>query len=1622
RDQPAERRIDKAYTFPELKQPGVYVVEFIGNGVSSRALVFKGRLNMLHQVTPDGHLITVLDADNRQVKDADVWMAGKSYAADRNGFIALPFSTQPKRETLILRRGKQASLATFQHGKEYYSFQTGFYIDREALLQHREATVLVRPHLTLAGTKISVKELEDVRLVYETTNVFGIKTRKDVNDFKLFDTRESMHSIRIPDRLTNIRFELHARIKNLSTGQHEDLSAQNSFALNAMDRTAHIDALLSTRVGSINTLELRGRNGEGTSHQVLHLELKHWMFNNPTNVQLQTDEDGRCILGRLSGVEWYKVRGPNGVYQQFFTDRDRVTLPEEVHGAENQALTIPVNSDETQAVLIDEAHGQFRRDFSQHATFKDGRLHIAGLPAGDYALWIGDASRIPVRIAKGHTALGRAFSPTRSLQIPSGEATSITGMSVDKTGMTIQLAETNHATRVHVIATRYAPEYDLYNQLRRGPGRLSTQALSQANTLYVAGRSLGDEYRYILDRQQQPHYPGNLAERPGLLLNPWALRKTDQGEEQLARGSEYKREANTPPAAAAAPMPAKPRSSVRREQKAPSLVQHYPLLDFLAEGSLLAANLVPDDKGVVHVPLELLRRKCQVRVLVLGSDHAILRTLNLPDSDLLVRDLRLEAAFDPAVPMSEQKLISILKKGKPFTIKDLAASELEIFDSIADIYQLLSTLNQPEHLDTFGFVRTWESLKKTEKQDLYAKYASHELNFFIQQKDSGFFKSTVLPYLKNKKDATFMDQWLTGAPLEAWRAPWAFGRLNTVERILLGQRMADDRAGIERHVRERFELLPPDRTREGLGFDTALAAGLSGLGTTWAFRAGNKLGEVELRMEKSATAGTRVVRLAALSDASADMVSIALDSAVDGKVADEFFKSGNQLARHDLVAVDDKSNNLTDDFTSSLAGEPQRRGRYGKALKALYRNMPATEELAENNYYRLPIEQQLSGLITPNRFWADYAAHPAGQPFLSRHFTDAAGNLSEILLALAVLDLPFTAGEHTTDQEEARLTLTPAHDLILFHKEIRPAEKAANMGTPLLISQQFFRADDRWRTEGSEKVEQFVKDEFLHRVVYGCKVIVTNPGGNAQELNLLLQIPQGALPVQGGFVAKGVPLRIDAHATQSVEYTFYFPETGVFPHYPVHVAKEGLIVGQAKPFIFKVVEALSEVDKDSWPWISQDGSDEQVLDYLNTHNIEATALDDIAWRMKDKAFFSRIIRLLDSRQMYHHTLYSFGLLHNDLPAARAWLQHSPIARQCGYAIDTALLTVDPVAQHVVQHLEYAPLVNPRVHPVSKTPTILNHRLREQYHTLCGVLSNRATLDNTDRLTVTYYLALQDRIEEALAWFARVDRTKITSQLQYDYLQAFLGMYEGNVEQARTIATRYTTYPVPRWRNKFLNILSQLDDAGVVIDPDDRDQKLAQQAASEPALDFQIEAGQIAIDYQQTTSAVLNFYPMDIELLFSRNPFVQSQGRSFSYIEPMLSRSVQLPADQQRFTYELPAQFRGRNVMVEAISGGLRKSRPYYANSLNVQLLENYGQVLMRHADTQAALDTVYVKVYAQLQDGSVRFWKDGYTDFRGRFDYVSLNTNDLAQVQRFSLLLMSTEHGAMIKEASPPKR
>jgi hypothetical protein len=465
----------------------------------------------------------------------------------------------------------------------------------------------------------------------------------------------------------------------------------------------------------------------------------------------------------------------------------------------------------------------------------------------------------------------------------------------------------------------------------------------------------------------------------------------------------------------------------------------------------------------------------------------------------------------------------------------------------------------------------------------------------------------------------------------------------------------------------------------------------------------------------------------------------------------------------------------------------------------------------------------------------------------------------------------------------------------------------------------------------------------------------------------------------------------------------------------------------AEPFTFHVVAQPTRPDTESWDYISQHGTPAQVLAFLARENVNALDLEKIAFRMKDQDFFVAVIQLLHERHVYHPTLWSYSLLHKVVPIAREYLLHADqLVADSGGPLVSPLLRIDPVARHQYEHLEYKPLINARAHALGQRRQIVNPRVHDQYHQFLKLLSYRQQLKDDDRLAVTYYLLLQDRIEEALVTFAQVNPDLVPTRLQYDYCAAYLDLFSPEPHQARVIATRYADYPVDRWRNAFRAVARQLDEieskGAQVADAEDRTQRQSQLAAREPTFEFTLDSKTINLSWQNVSAVHINYYLMDVEFLFSRNPFVQQSGGQFASIRPNFTQEVKLPADQNKMAVHLPDSLVRQNVLVEVASAGKTLSLPYYANAMDVRLMENYGQLRVTDTGTGKALAKVYVKTYVRLADGQVKFHKDGYTDHRGRFDYASVSTPERTPLSRFAILVLSDEHGALIREAAPPQR
>jgi hypothetical protein len=1628
-DEAPLRRIRRHFEFPSLEQHGVYVIDFIGNGLSSRAVIRKGKLYHHLRRSTAGHIFTVLDSRDRLVKSASLWLSGQEYHADDEGRIVVPYSTKPGRQTAVLSDGRFSSLATFQHAAENYKLQAGFYVDREALLRRNTAQLVVRPGLTVNGIPVTLSIMKDIRLLVTATDQDGVVTTQLLNDFELLEDRESVHELTVPPQLSQLRVELRARIRSLSRNDDVDVATSDRFQLNQIDSTEHVEDVHLARQGGEFLVQLLGKSGEPRPDRPLKLQLKHRDFRNPVRVTLQTDREGIVRLGELPDIAGVTATTPADITRSWPLRRDSAVYPNSAHGVAGSTLRFPFLTESAQPAradlsLLELRDGTFVADRFAAVEIENGMLLLQDLPPGDYDLMLKRLGhRIRIRLSDGELRRRYVLGRDRHLEVRHSSPLQIANITAQEDELRIQLNNISSFTRVHVLATHFAPEYSVFDRLSRvrdaEPGY---QLAPRLRSLYVAGRNIGDEYQYIIDRKYAPKFPGVMLDRPGILLNPWAVRDTSTTRQDASEGSEF------------APS-SEPKLAVERrgngEPESRAGVDGSSNLDFLPNATVVLLNLEPNDAGLITVPLEVLQGHQHIHTVAIDPQSTVYRQHVLDDVASEFRDLRLASGLDPEEHFTQQKQITVIEQGDTFTLDDIATSRFEVYDSLSRVYALFGTLTSDPNLAKFGFVLRWPKMSLGEKQTLYSEHACHELNFFIFRKDPAFFRDTVRPSLANKRNKTFLDSWLLEQDVSHFLQPWQYARLNVVERILLAQRIERDRPYMRQDILDRFALLPPDRDR----FNTLFLTALAGSALESADKLGLQHAQSQLHRGRSVRLGDR--RGGAFSGGGGDFARSLSTQDSDLSVAqpEEAAPTAARMARPRAKRSEDRkgfSEAVMDDALGLVEkdGEAEpffraERGMLG-AVRRLYEQLEATKEWAENNYYQLPVEQQNADLITENRFWSDFALHDSQRPFYTPNLADATHNFTEMMLALSLLDLPFESADHDTQFEQSAMTLTAASPAVIFHEEIRAAATEVEQ-TAILVSQNFFRHGNRYRYENNERIDNFVKDEFLVHTVYGCQVVITNPTSTSQKLDVLMQVPVGAMPVLNTRETRSAHIQLDAYNTITLEYHFYFPASGRFPHYPVHVSRNDRLLAAAEPLPFVVVDQLSRVDRDSWDYISQHGSRDDVLDFLRSRNLHRIDLSRIAFRMKDRNFFLEVVDLLERRHVYDHVLWSYSIRHNQVPAIRQYLSHADdFVQQCGLALESPLLTIDPVQRKTYQHLEYRPLINARAHQLGRRRQILNERLHAQYHQILKRLSYDRQLDSKDLLAVTYYLLLQDRISEALATFERIDASRLETRLQYDYFASYLAFYRSEPEEARKIATAYLDHPVDRWRTAFVAIDKQVDeiDTGKVeaIDVESRDQVQAELALKEPSFDFEVEARHVEIQYQNLTSMTVNYYLMDIELLFSRNPFVKQSSGQFSSIRPNLTNTIELTAGETTTSFALPEQLRSANVLVELHGGGKTKSQAYFANSLAVQVNENYGQLQVTSVEPRRPLAKVYVKIYAELKDGSVRFYKDGYTDLRGRFDYSSLSTNELDNVNRFSLLIISDDHGAVVREAHPPKQ
>ena len=996
----------------------------------------------------------------------------------------------------------------------------------------------MRTALLIEDTQLPLELLENARLAITSTTLDGVVTASEVKIEKLDAAKLFTHTFTVPDRLLQLKAELSVEVASISAGgEKQQLHASHQWSLNQIDREDAASSAHLSKIGGGYVFELLGRNGEPIPNESINFEFHREDFTDSVAVSLSTDEKGRVALGELRGIK--TVACPD--WREWTLHGEDRTWPSAIHARAGDPITVPWSGDAPpdHVSLLEvrgEIQGTFVKDFQAAITgFPEGAWNpsrpkeakagamipqlsafvIKGLPPGDYSLsFDGEKEPIVIRVTAGTPVGNWLLSSNRELEMRDAAPLNIQSVLRDGDDFVIQLANAGASTRVHIAASRFLPDASVFGALaafKRFDPAVNTPA--SLPNLYAAGRQIGDEYRYILERRYSKIFPGNMLPRPGLLLDPWAVRSTDLLGQQMAA---MQKPGSTSGGRAAATTPPSPSNPISEKSDADGIARAD--LNFLATPCPVFYNLAPDAHGAVRVAAKAFGDRQYVQIYAEDLTNAASRTLSLPEAPTKFKDLRVARVLDPQKPFAEKKAQTVLKKGETLKLDGLT-TEMQTYDSLTSVHALFSTLSRNPNLAKFAWLLDWPTLKPEEKRAKYSEFACHEVNFFLMKKNPDFFTKVVLPYLQNKKEKTFIDDFLLGNDLHGYLAPWAHERLNMAERCLLSQRIPGEAAATARNLREMWELLPPDLAQQTFLFETALrghslstpveapeaAAKTAADGKTQEWNetrtniANEKgsvfdwtLGQAHIPGNQNVFFGGGTSTTPAASPPavhvtgntrSGDQLSSGLRSggaaispnaidallfgqpaansapapaktpalaALAGVFTDPQFqvvtRALDQEKGVDLLAassITTKSGQRADGSAQPSADEPQISGDEAKRQRSLvrqfFRVLGPTKEWAETDYYQVPAASQNVGMIPINAFWRDYAAWDGKSPFISANFAEAARSFSEMMLALAVLDLPFSSPKHDIQNDAAQYTMTAGGPLVVFHKEIEPA-------------------------------------------------------------------------------------------------------------------------------------------------------------------------------------------------------------------------------------------------------------------------------------------------------------------------------------------------------------------------------------------------------------------------------------------------------------------------------------------------------------------------------------------------------------------------------------------------------
>jgi hypothetical protein len=1069
-------------------------------------------------------------------------------------------------------------------------------------------------------------------------------------------------------------------------------------------------------------------------------------------------------------------------------------------------------------------------------------------------------------------------------------------------------------------------------------------------------------------------------------------------------------------------------------------------LEYLEASGACVANLKPSRTGELAVDLAAFKGYSVLQVAVGDNNSNLLVNYYLGNGRPAARDFRLASSLKPgSIYKQDYQVVEPSKSAEgPLYRLSIKNREQTSYLCIEDLTELMDCLmnvvqasvDKGSLLQKWSFLTKWQGLAASTKLEKLEELGGHELNVFVYFRDREFFEKVLKPTLRFKAKKELIDLLLLGevGEVDASNELKLLEGKNMLELFLLCYCFRDSNKEFSLRV-SKYVGMRTSRSAENLEKRRRILQSI--LNT----QKGSHQTEVEEVMQ------LEDMKIADSSRLEKDKErEIGNRKSRKRRAAPESDRLCDEREQEECSRNIQPDNSSMEEMNLMVAGDLMKVEEEQLIIEE-YQKAGAAFEFRERQAY---YQGELSRL-SEKKFWrrlCEVAMENQGRTtIVGEELFEMTESNTEVLMALTFAGVQFQrTGIEYEAVDRNGLVLSSAAPFIGVLLTTAVDEDSQAIAAELIISQKIYDPNDKYLIDPNDSQVKTIKEisEFLPFTVYECKVSYTNIGESSTSVCLITQIPTGSLPVNNLELFRIQLLTVPPMTTRVYTYKFYFPKEGLFAHYPATLMKNNQFIAAAKLDSNVLTVKPSFANTNQNLTTLQDmlnyGESEHILAFMETKNIfdeQIFDLDKVRWVLKQSpAAFARFLAILRRNFVFDEKSWAYAIYHGRTKEMNELLAViiSRFIQKCLY-----LKISDDLVLDTFEPLEYDPLVNPRVHEIQdKKHNIRNNEFRETYCKFLNYCCEKVKMDLKDQIILLAYLILQDRVEEAIEYMKEVNvqeaHNKKVMTVQVDYIKAYLSMYTESpgYPTARTISERYAQFPDLSWRARFLSIQKQLKeyDTNQTTKSEKVDDHTVQKRTNTELgdraefLKAELRGSKtVAITYKNVKVLTLSFYKYDMEVFFSKDPFMEKGVLDFVSITPnkLIKCVVKRDTDFKTSTVDVPEELTNSFLFVQVSSKDKQQHLQYLNSKIHAHVASDYGLV-SAFDDKGNPVSSVYVKCYAKYEDGTVKFYKDGYTDFRGSFDYTSLNSNSMDKVKEFSLLVLSEALGARTLKTPPPSK